>query len=252
MKALFNPQNPFQVRSMGAPFQPIGYRPAPYKQVGQGLVQINPHVEAPITIELGSLPLSIGLFAGTGISFLVGAQVPSIALVTTILGVGLAGFGVINLILPKKKPGAGQPPAIAPVSPGSTSGALPKTDEDAFSSVSGEIMAPADYETIDVSPLGQPKIPARLRLSNASGVVANFDLTLDIQEQPHPFGGAVSAQQTMRMSLGAGETKDFDVIIPLSSWDALVDYVDVDVTIRKRRFSGGESALVDSVMFVVE
>jgi len=230
----------------------MGYQPAPYKQVGQGLVQINPHVEAPITIELGSLPLSLGLFAGSGISFLVGAQVPSIASVTTLLGVGLAGFGVVNLLLPRKKPGEGQLPAISPVSPGSTSGALPRTDEDAFSSVSGEIMAPSDYETIDVSPVGQPKIPARLRLSNPSGVVANFDLLIDIQEQPHPFGNAVSAQQPMRMSLGAGETRDFDIIIPLSSWDALVDYIDVDVTIRKRRFSGGDPAMIDAVMFVVE
>lgn len=251
MKALFNPHSPFQVRSMGSPFQPIGYQPSSPRPRQVGQISINPRIEAPITIELGALPLSIGLFASSGISFLVGSQVPSIAVVTTVLGVGLAGFGVVNLFLPKKKPGDATP-AIAPVAPGSTSGALPKTNEDAFSSVSGEIMAPADYETIDVSPIGQPKIPARLRLVNASAVVANFDLTLDIQEQPHPFGAAVGAQQTMRMSLGAGEARDFDIVIPLSSWDALVDYVDVDVTVRKRRFSGGDPALVDSVMFVVE
>jgi hypothetical protein len=247
----FTPIHPggFQLNRLHGNFQPIGYKPSPLRKVGQ--ININPHVEAPITVELGSLPLSLGLFAGSGISFLVGAQVPSIAAVTTILGVGLAGFGVVNLILPKKKPGDATP-AIAPVSPGSTSGALPATNEDAFSSVSGEIMAPADYETVDVSPIGQPKIPARLRLSNASKSVANFDIMVDVQEQPHPFGAAVSAQQTMRMSLGAGETRDFDVIIPLSSWDALVDYIDVDVTVRKRRFSGGEPAMIDSVMFVVE
>lgn len=250
MKALFNPQSPFQVRSMGAPFQPMGYQPSPYRKVGQ--ININPHVEAPITIELGSLPLSLGLFLGSGASFLVGSQVPSIAVVTTVLGVGLAGFGVVNLILPKKKPGEGQTPPISPVAPGTTSGALPPTNEDAFSSVSGEIMTPGDYETIDVSPIGQPKIPMRLRLVNPSGVVANFDIMLDIQEQPHPFGAATSAQQTMRMSLGIGETRDFDIIIPLSSWDVLVDYIDVDVTIRKRRFSGGGPAMVDAVMFVVE
>src|SRR3990170_5300633 len=98
----FSPVSPGGIpltRVRGA-FQPIPYAPARPKKLAQ--IEFNPHVEAPITIELGSLPLSLGLFAGSGISFLIGAQVPSISGVTTVAGITLAGFGVVNLLLPKK------------------------------------------------------------------------------------------------------------------------------------------------------
>ncbi len=247
MNVFSNPKAPFQVRMMGAKFQPALYRPS---KLGQ--IQFSPHVEAPITIELGSLPLSIGLFAGSGVSFLVGTQVPSIRMVTTIAGVALAGFGVINLFFPKKKPGEGVPPPLSPVAPGTTSGPLPPTEEEAFAAVTGRVLSPGDYETLDVSPIGTPKIPMRVRLSNGSSVAANFDLTVDVEEQPEPIGSMITAQQTMRIYLAPGETRDFDLVVPINSWDALVDYVEAYVTIRKRRFAGGGMEILASRVFVVE
>lgn len=229
-------------------FQPIPYSPSKPKL---SQIQINPHVEAPITIELGSLPLTLGLFAGSGVAFLVGAQVPSIRQLTTVAGVALAGFGVVNLLLPKQ-PIKGEQPPISTVTPGVVSPPLSATGEEAFASVVGEIISPGNYETIDASPIGTPHIPMRIRLSNPSTQRADFDLQVDVHENPHPIGAEIGAQQSMRIGLGAGETRDFDLAIAINSWDALVDYAEVDVTVRKRRFSGGESELLDSLMFVVE
>lgn len=249
----FSPVSPGGValnRIQGS-FQPIPYSPSKPSARRMSQIQINPHVEAPITIELGSLPLTLGLFAGSGVAFLVGAQVPSIRPFTTVAGVALAGLGVVNLLLPKQ-PIQGEQPPMSTVTPGVVSPPLSPTGEVAFEAVEGSIISPGNYETIDASPFGTPSIPMRVRLSNPSAQRADFDLQVDVHENPHPIGAEVGATQSMRISLGAGETRDFDLAVAINSWDALVDYVEVDVTIRKRRFSGGEGAMLDSLMFVVE
>lgn len=249
----FSPVSPGGValnRIQGS-FQPIPYSPSKLRNPKLSQIQINPRIDAPITIELGSLPLTLGLFAGSGIAFLVGAQVPSIRPFTTVTGVALAGLGVVNLLLPKQ-PIQGEQPPMSTVTPGVVSAPLSPTGEAAFEAVEGSIISPGNFETIDVSPFGTPSIPMRVRLSNPSAQHADLDLLVDVHETPQPIGAEVGATQSMRISLGAGETRDFDMAIPINSWDALVDYVDVDVTIRKRRFSGGDGAMLDALMFVVE
>lgn len=234
-----------------SPYRPVPYQP---RQMAQ-IVDVRPDVDVPVTIELGSLPLTIGLFAGSAVSFLVGSQVPSIRGVTSVVGVGLAGFGIVNLLISGAKGAKAaeeEAPAAAPVSPGTVSPALPQTEEEAFALVEGRVVSPAEGATIDVSPFGTPQVPMRVRLTNPSRRAVSFDLVLAVEEQPEPFGGAVVHEESMRVNLGADETRDFDVSIPIASWDALVDFAEVDVNVRKRPFEGGPAALLTNRFFVVE
>jgi len=67
--------------------------------------QIN--VSAPINLGLGSLPLSIGLFAASGAAFLIGSQVKNVKGITDIAGIIAAGLGVANLVAGEIKPTPG-------------------------------------------------------------------------------------------------------------------------------------------------
>jgi hypothetical protein len=71
-------------------------------------------------------------------------------------------------------------------------------------------------------------------------------------EQPAPFGARVANSQTMRVTLPRGETRDVDVSVGISSWEAITDYVEVDVTVAKRRIEGGSRENLAGVLFVVE
>lgn len=249
----FTPVNPggFHVQRMRGGFQPIPYQQT-YKRPELGQIQINPNISAPINIGLGSLPLSLGLFAGSAMALLIGSQAPSIRTLTTITSIGLAVFGALNLIVPKESPAPAGPPTTAAVTPGQSSGAIAPSAEEAFKGVDGRILSPGYGDTIDVSPFGTPSIPMRIRLTNKSNANASFDLMLFSEEDPHPFGAKVTNSQTMRVSLPPGETRDVDAAISISSWEALVDYVEVDVTVAKRRIDGGNKENLAGVLFVVE
>lgn len=93
--------------------RPVFVQLAGRKRLSQGgLFEIKPQVNAPVSISLGlgSLPLSIGLFAASGASFLIGSQVKSIKPVTDIIGVAAAGFGVLNLVMGGPKEAGPTPP----------------------------------------------------------------------------------------------------------------------------------------------
>lgn len=248
------PVNPggFHLQRMRGGFQPIPYQgPARRRDLGQ--IQINPNIQAPINLSLGSLPLSIGLFAGSGMALLLGSQVKSIQPYTVAAAVALAGFGVVNLIIPKDAPPAPSgPPSPSTVTPGSTSGPIANTPEIGFAGVSGRIITPAYGDTIDAAPWGTPQIPMRVRLTNSSSVEATFDLIISAMETPAPFGAPVSNSPSQRITIPAGETRDVDVSVGILSWDSLVDYVEVDVDVRKRRIDGGPTENLAGVMFVVE
>lgn len=251
----FTPVSPggFHVQRMRGGFQPIPYQHnfEPHRRPEMGQIQINPNIQAPINIGLGSLPLSLGLFAGSGMALLIGSQTPSLRTLTTITSIALAGLGALNLIVPKEVPPPA-PPTTQMVTPGQSSGPIAPTAEEGFRGVDGRILSPSYGDTIDVSPLGTPSIPMRLRLTNKAAADANFDLVIMSDEQPEPFGARVQNSQTMRVFLPKGETRDVDVSIGISSWEALTDYVEVDVTVAKRRIEGGGKENVAGVMFVVE
>ena len=252
----FTPINPggFHVERMRGGFQPIPYQQTfePHRRPEMGQIQINPNIQAPINIGLGSLPLSLGLFAGSGMALLIGSQAPSIRTLTTITSIGLAFLGALNLILPKEVPAPAGPPTTTAVTPGQSSGPIAPTAEEGFRGIDGRIISPSYGDTIDVSPFGTPSVPMRLRLTNKANVDANFDLVIMSDEQPSPFGARVQNSQTMRVFIPKGETRDVDVSIGISSWGALVNYVDVDVTVAKRRLEGGNRENLAGVMFVVD
>jgi hypothetical protein len=242
----------FHLQRMKGGFQPIPYQQAHRPQPALGQIQINPNIQAPISIGLGSLPLSVGLFAGSGMALIIGSQVPEARGVTTLVSVGLAGLGVLNLLMPKGAPPAPAPATTTPVTPGQSSGAIAPSAEEAFAGVEGRILSPAYGDTIDVSPFGTPSVPMRVRLTNKSGAEASFDLVISSDEQPEPFGARVTNSQTMRVLIPAGETRDVDVAVGVSSWEALTDYVEVDVVVSKRRIAGGDKWNLAGVLFVVE
>lgn len=75
--------------------------------LGQFDIKPQINVSAPINLGLGSLPLSIGLFAASGASFLIGSQVKNVKGITDIAGIIAAGLGVLNLVAGEFKPAAG-------------------------------------------------------------------------------------------------------------------------------------------------
>ena len=254
----FMPINPggFHVQRMRGGFQPIPYQQTfePHRRPEMGQIQINPNIQAPINIGLGSLPLSLGLFAGSGMALLIGSQAPSIRTLTTITSIGLAFLGALNLIVPKETTAApAGPPTTTAVTPGQASGPIAPTAEEGFQGIDGRIISPSYGDTIDVPAFGTPSVAMRLRLTNKSkNADANFDLVITSDEQPAPFGARVQNSQTMRVFIPKGETRDVDISVGISSWEALVDYVEVDVTAAKRRIDGGNKENLAGVMFVVE
>lgn len=249
----FTPVNPggFHLQRLRGGFQPI-----PYQQTHQpnprrmGQININPNIQAPINIGLGSLPLSVGLFAGSGMALLIGSQVKSVRSYTTVASIGLAVIGALNLIMPKGD-AAPAAPATGPVAPGQTSGPIAPTSEDAFRAVDGRILSPSYGDTISVSRFGQPSVPMRVRLTNKSNVDATFDLVISSDEDATPFGTQVSNSQTMRVTIPAGQTRDVDVSVGISTWGFTATHVDVDVTVSKRRIDGGDRENLAGVLFVV-
>ncbi len=231
------------------------WQPAPMRQ-RLSQVEINPNIDAPINIGLGTLPVTLGAFIGSGVSFLVGGQVKSIRPVATIVGVGLAGFGIVNLFFGKSADAATQETedAVTPPAgvPGEASDPIPPTNEDAFQVLEGRVIYPGEQQEVDLSPTAGG-VPIQIRVTNPSSSSVTFDLILEHTEDPHPFGEIWSTETPMRVTMGPGQTRDIDTELPLTQWRAWVDYIDVDVKIMKRRISGGpRERLATDRFFVVE
>ena len=237
-------------------------------RLGQPWVEVRPEVtvQAPVSVKLGlgSLPLSIGFFAGSGVSFIVKNELPkgwprSLA---TALGATLAVAGVINLVLPQAEAAEGAKPAAPapgqllppPSSPGQTAGGaapyIPPSPQ-AFGAVTARIVKPADYETIDISPFAG-SYPVRVEFSNPGPETVTFDLELEANESPNGSDKEIFSTLPVQVALGPGQVKSVDVAMPIASWDALVDFVDIQLYARKRSGPGGLPALLDYKTFVVE
>jgi hypothetical protein len=254
MRSFFErPPIPRSVALTGTPWRPARIAQGPF-------VEVRPQIDvkAPISIELGGLPLSIGLFAGSGLVFLVRTALPGGWPQTAALvgGSALAVAGVVNLVLPKaeaKAPAAAPPAPSAPVPGAAPAGPPPFTpsEEHAFQNVTGRIASPADFSTVDIGPFAG-SYPVRIQLYNPAQVVVTLELEFSAEEDPEPIGGTVTSSLPVQVTLPAGQVRDVDVNMPISSWGALVDYVDVVLTVRKRRRVGEPASLVDARSFVVE
>lgn len=220
-------------------------------------------VQAPIQIELGGLPLSIGLFLGSGLAFLVRSQLPqggaqSVALFA---GAGLAVGGIINLVMPKAHaaPVAAMPPSSIPTTtaPSGPSGpiaappGLEVSQRYAFDQITGRVSYPGETETIDIWPTAS-SYPLTLQLHNAASIQVTFYVEIIADETPHPFGSQKRTTYPLQVTIGPGQNRDIPVNMPISTWDWAVDYVDVDLTIYKRRIPEEDPVRIASRYFVVE
>jgi hypothetical protein len=260
--------------SLKLPTAPIVRR---RRKMGDPLITLNPNVnvnpnvqvQAPINIELGSLPLSIGLFAGSGILLLIQGAVPKGWPKTTslIAGLALATGGILNLVWPRKSntPGAPAPtPTPAPSSGvpissaqptapggGASSSGYSASDSMAFENVTGRISYPADFSSVDIGPLAS-SYPVRVQLNNPTEVPTTFELELSAEEDPHPFGSTAYSSLPVQVNLAPREVKDVDLNMPISSWSAFVTSVDIALTARKRRVPGEDAQLLDQRGFVIK
>ncbi len=144
-------------------------------------VEINPNINAPINIGLGTLPVTLGAFIGSAVSFLVGAKVKSVRPVATVLGVGLAGFGIFNLFFGTSAEAQAQATDDAVSAPGgvdaTASDSIPATNEDAFLTLEARVLSPTEQQEVDISAWGAV-VPIRVRISNPSSSPVTFDLVI--------------------------------------------------------------------------
>jgi hypothetical protein len=259
MKGLNKPPSPKRI--------PLAqWRPAPRK-MGQSLVNVNPNVNVtapvnvPINIDLGRLPLSVGLFAGSVVAFVVKGQLPKGAWRTASMvgGVGLAIAGVGNLFV--KKPAAAvqtvvprgsQPPVSTTDFRGNpvTSQVVNVASQRSFDSVTGRILTPTDFSTVDLWSW-QGSYPVKIQFNNPSSDTVDFTLELTGAESPAPFGDETSASYAQQVSIGPGETKNVDVSMPTATWGFSKTYVDIVLTAKKRRAAPDEPAMLDFKSFVI-
>lgn len=225
-------------------------------------VAFKPDVKVPINIELGGLPLSLGLFMGSGLSFLVRPQLPVgfAQTVALVLGAGLAVAGITNLVMPKAQaapaaPAApGSAPTTAPVSaPGGGAVAPPgiaAAEKYAFDSISGRVTYPGETEEVNIWATAS-SYPIRVQLYNPSSVSATFYIEIVGNENPHPFGEETRTTYPMQVTVGPGQTRDIDINMPITAWGLTTTYTEVDLVVYKRRVPNEDRQQIATRFLVV-
>lgn len=220
-------------------------------------------VQTPINVELGALPLSVGLFLGSGLSFLLRPQLqegfPKTA--ALVIGAGLAVAGITNLVLPKAQasaPGApaapsSAPTTTAPTAPGGGATAPPGvavSEQGIFDGVSGQVTYPGEGESVNIWPMAS-SYPIRVQLYNPSAAPATFYLQIVANESPLPFGNEARTTFPMQVTVGPAQTRDIDINMPISTWAWNVKYVDVALTVYKQRMASENPVLLAQRYLVV-
>lgn len=255
------------------------YHPAPYRpRLAQNpFVEVKPQVSvpisapisAPINIELGGLPLSIGLFAGAGLAFLVQGSLSEGWPKTTALitGTGLAVGGIVNLLLPKKAspPAAPAAPAAPPAPPPPPSGAVSSGEKapgftppsmPAFANVQVEMTSPDPDQEISHTGtflgIGSPKIPVQLRLYNPMDEAVTLNFEFEWDEYPSIIGynrASNHGSQTFQVTLGPKEERNETFPLPIIStgWTTL----SVALSLYKKRTPDENRLLIMTRTFSV-
>ena len=231
-------------------------------------IPISAPISTPINIDLGSLPLSVGFFAGSGITFLVRSGVPEgwPQTAATILGAGLAVAGVVNLFLKKAQapPAPAPPPAAGPPPPPPAGAAASEPaapppfqppSAGAFMGLQFELVSPKPDE--EVKHLGWfltgDRIPVALRMLNPSDEAATFNLEFEWEEFPSMIGYNLSpsrAAKAFQIALGPKEEKNETFELPIASgsgWSSIA----VALSVYKKRTPTDPRALVVNVTFNV-
>jgi len=220
-------------------------------------------VTTPINVELGSLPLSVGLFLGSGLSFLVRPQLPEgwPKTATLAIGAALAVAGITNLVMPKAQasaPGAASSPSAAPTttapsSPGGGASApsgVAVSDQALFNGISGQVVYPGEGESVNIWALAS-SYPIRVQLYNPAAAPVTFYLQVVANEAPLPFGNEAKTTYPLQVTVGPGQTRDIDINMPISTWAWNVKYVDVALAVYKQRMAGENPVLIAQRYLVV-
>lgn len=261
-------------RNAGPMFKPVPLRPEFDRKMGQGLVTFDPKVDfrpdvkitTPINVELGGLPLSVGLFLGSGLSFLVRPQLPDgwPKTAALVLGAGLAVAGITNLVMPKAQaqaaPAAAAPGSVptttapsAPSAPGGGVSAPPGvavSDQAIFDGVSGQVTYPGEGESINIWPFAS-SYPIRVQLYNPAAAPVTFYLQIVANESPLPFGNEARTTFPMQVTVGPAQTRDIDINMPITTWAWNVKYVDIALSVYKQRMAGENPVLMAQRYLVV-
>lgn len=250
---------------------PLSLRPKVSRKMGQ-VVAFDPKVDfkpdvkvqVPINVELGGLPLSVGLFLGSGLAFLLRPQLPEGFPKTTalVLGAGLAVAGITNLVLPKASASpagstptgpSATPTTTAPTAPGggvSAPAGVAVSDKAIFDGVSGQVTYPGEGESVNIWAWAS-SYPIRVQLYNPATAPVTFYLQVVANESPLPFGDDARTTFPMQVTVGPGQTRDIDINMPLSSWAWNVKYVDVALSVYKQRMAGENPVLLAQRYMVV-
>lgn len=235
-------------------------------------VTVNPNIDvkAPIQIELGALPLSLGLFAGSGMALLLSSSLPkgwpqTLALVS---GAALALGGVGNLLLKKTTPSASPVPGPVSTNPQTTSPVVPAPPsaagqsvvtssysppgDDAVTQITGHISYPGEGDTISLYPW-QSSYTVRVEFHNPTPATVTLDLVCEAMEDPASDASKEkTSSNSVQVTIGPGEVKSVDVPMSSQAWGFFVPYVDVVVNAKKRAWSGAPAYMVDARSFVIK
>jgi hypothetical protein len=249
------------------PYQPRLAQP--YVEIKPQVTIDKPSFSTPINIELGALPLSIGLFAGSGLAFLLRGGLPNGWPKNVALGTGavLAIGGIVNLLLPKKAasavpaapaapPGAAAPPSGIVSAEDKGSGFTPPSIP-AFTRAQIEVVSPDQDQTVEHSGtflgIGTPKIPLKMRFYNPTDESVTLNLEFEWDEfattlgfDREPQHGSYAAQVT----LGPKEERNLPFDLPIVTsrgWNTL----NVALAIYKKRTPDENRFLVINRSFSV-
>lgn len=272
MNILDRPPIPMRV-PLAPAFRPPVYRPRlaqPWIEVKPQIQIQQPKIEAPVSIQLGlgSLPLSIGLFAGAGVAFLVRSGVPEgwPQTVATVVGAGLAVGGIANLIIPPKAPHPPPPaaPAAPPGPPPPPSGAAAPEEKPAgftppsvpaFTRIQLEVVSPKPDQEIKHTGwfLVGDKIPVVIRMYNPTDESVTVNLEFEWDEFPGLIGYTKESHhgsKAFQVTLAAKEQRNDTFELPVqsgSSWTSL----NVALAIYKKRMPEENRFLLQNLTFTV-
>ncbi len=219
-----------------------------------GLRQIIPEIkpEFQIDVDLGNVPLAVGLFAGSGVSFIAASQVPkAVAPVFTVGAIGLAIAGVVTLVTPSSasSPVETQPGADVELGPGFEPPPL-----DVFNEISGQIIFPIETETVELGTFSEAFEVIAL-ISNPTSRDVTFTLQLRITETPFWWplaneGTPITWVEPKVVTLAAGQTRQVTWSSELRSVGVGV-YSNMDVRLEKLRAPGETAVRMYDRFFVL-
>ena len=220
-----------------------------------GLRQLIPDIkpEVQVDVDLGNVPLAIGFFAGSGVSFIGASQLPKpVSTVLTIAGLGLAAVGAVTLFsaAPAKPPVEGEP------GEGDFEGGpgfeIPPVD--VFNEIFGEIISPIETETVERGILSEDFQVLAL-VSNPASEDATFTLQLRITETPFwwPLGNEgdpITWLEPQVVSIPGNTTRQFTWSSEQRSTGIGI-YSNMDVTLEKVRGPGESPVRLYDRFFVL-